>query len=76
MFRSCLINSTAKSAYFHLNWGGLAVLFSGQIVNGSQDFFCLFYTDFFLFNKKSTLQNTFECAFSRLISNGIDSVSS
>jgi len=38
-FRSCLLNSTANPANFHPNWAGLAVLFSRQILNGSQDFF-------------------------------------
>ena len=38
-FGSYLLNSTANSAHFHPNWSGLAVLFSRQLLNGSQDFF-------------------------------------
>ena len=37
--RICLLNSTANPAHFHQNWAELAVLFSRQILNGSQDFF-------------------------------------
>ena len=33
------LNSTANPAHFHPNWAGLAVLFSRQLLNGSQDFF-------------------------------------
>ena len=48
---SCLevANSTANPADFHPNWAGLAVLFSRQILNGSQDFFSLLYNIFCLF---------------------------
>ena len=35
-FRICLLNSTANSAQFWWKWAGLAVLFSRQILNGSQ----------------------------------------
>ena len=38
-FGSYQLNSTANSAHFHPNWAGLAVLFSRQLLNGSQDFF-------------------------------------
>ena len=38
-FGSYLLNSTANPAHFHPNWAGLAVLFSRQLLNGSQDFF-------------------------------------
>ena len=38
-FRSFLPNSTANPAHFNQNWAGLAVLYSRQILNGSQDFF-------------------------------------
>ena len=38
-FRICLLNSTANPAHFHQNWAELAVLFSRQILNSSQDFF-------------------------------------
>ena len=37
-----LINSKANPAHFHPNWAGLAVLFSRQLLNGSQDFFFRF----------------------------------
>ena len=38
-FRICLLNSTANPAHFHQNQAGLVVLFSSQLLNGSQDFF-------------------------------------
>ena len=38
-FGSYLLNSTANPAYFHPNLARLAVLFSRQLLNGSQDFF-------------------------------------
>ena len=38
-FGSYLLNSTANPAHFHLKRAGLAVLFSRQLLNGSQDFF-------------------------------------
>ena len=34
---------SANSAHFHQNWAELAVLFSRQILNGSQDFFFPIY---------------------------------
>ena len=37
-FGSYLLNSTDNPAHFHPNWAGLAVLFSRQLLNGSQDF--------------------------------------
>ena len=40
-FGSYLLNSTANPAHFHPNWAGLAVLFSRQLLNGSQDFFLI-----------------------------------
>ena len=39
LFGSYLLNSTANPAHFHQNWAGLAVPFSRQLLNGSQDFF-------------------------------------
>ena len=33
----------ANPAHFHLNWDGLAVLFSRQLHNGSHDFFHIFF---------------------------------
>ena len=41
-FASYLLNSTANAAQFEWKWAGLAVLFSRQLLNGSQDFFFLF----------------------------------
>jgi hypothetical protein len=38
-FRICLLNSTANTAQFDQNWAELAVLFSRQILNRSQDYF-------------------------------------
>ena len=46
-FRISLLNSTANSANFHQNWAGLAVLFSRQILSGSQDFFFFLIVFFF-----------------------------
>ena len=40
-FGSCLLNSTVNPANFHPNWLGLAVLFSRQLLNGSQDCFLI-----------------------------------
>ena len=40
--------SKANPANFHPNWAGLAVLFSRQILNGSQDFFFHFNILFFI----------------------------
>ena len=40
-FRICLLNITANTAQFWRKWAGLAVLFSRQLLNGSQDFFFL-----------------------------------
>ena len=40
-FGNCLLNSTANPADFYPNWVWLAVLFSRQILNGSQDFWLL-----------------------------------
>jgi hypothetical protein len=37
-FSICLLNSTANPAQFLWKWAGLAVLFSRQLLNGSQDF--------------------------------------
>ena len=51
-FRSCLLNSTANPAHFQRNWAGLAVLFSRELLNGSQDFFSLLYYNFYLIKKK------------------------
>ena len=37
-----LLNSIANPAHFRLNWAGLPVLFSRQLLNCSQDFFLSF----------------------------------
>ena len=57
-FGSCLLHSIANPAHFHLNWAGLAVLFSRQILNGSQDFFFSFiHIKFFIhFSKYETIE--------------------
>ena len=41
-FRICLLNNTANPALFGWKLAGLAVLFSRQILNNSQDFFLSF----------------------------------
>ena len=38
-FGNYLLNIKANPAHFHPNWAGLAVLFSRQLLNSSQDFF-------------------------------------
>ena len=55
-FRSCLLNSTANPAYFHQNWAGLAVLFSRQILNGSQDLFLFNIQVFIYFFEYETIE--------------------
>ena len=45
-FGSYLLNSTANPAHFQPNWAGLAVLFSRQLLNGSQDFFFFHFNTF------------------------------
>ena len=47
-FGSYLLNSTANPAHFHPNWAGLAVLFSRQLLNGSQVFFIILIFQFSL----------------------------
>jgi hypothetical protein len=42
------VRGAANPAHFHPNWVGLAVLFSRQLLNGSQDFFLLYYLNFYL----------------------------
>ena len=48
-FGSYLLNSTANPAHFHPNWAGLAVLFSRQLLNGSQVFFVCFNILIFIY---------------------------
>ena len=48
-FRSCLLNSTANPAQFGWKLAGLVVLFSRQLLNGSQDFFSCFDTLIFIY---------------------------
>ena len=55
-FGSYLLNSTANPAHFHPNWTGLAVLFSRQLLNGSQDFFCFNILIFIYFFKYKTIE--------------------
>ena len=59
-FRSCLLNS--NPAQFWWKWAGLAVLFSRQILNGSQDFFLfnnLIFIYFFEYETIETHTRTF-----------------
>jgi hypothetical protein len=72
-FRSCLLDSTANPAHFHPNWAGLAVLFSRQILNGSQDFFHIFSIIFIYFFKYETIE-THARAFLALIISAVASV--
>ena len=57
-FKSCLLNSTANPANFHPNWAGLAVLFSRQLLTGSQDFFfvCLNFLIFIYIFRYKTIE--------------------
>ena len=66
-FRICLLNSTANPANFHPNWAGLAVLFSRQILNGSQDFFLSLTLNFFIYFFKYETIETYARAFLALI---------
>ena len=61
--RICLLNSTANSAQFWWHWAGLAVLFSRQILNGSQDFFFLFNILIFIYLLKYETIETHARAF-------------
>ena len=56
LFRSSLLNSTANPANFHPNWAGLTVLFSRQLLNGSQVFFFILIFSFYLFFKYKTIE--------------------
>ena len=75
MFRICLLNSTANSANFHPKWAGLAVLFSRQILNSSQDFFLFNILIFIYFLKYETIE-THARAFLTLNILGIGTVTS
>jgi hypothetical protein len=58
-FRICLLNSTANSAQFWWKWAGLAVLFSRQLLNSSQDFFFVLRFQFsFIFLKYKTIETS------------------
>ena len=64
---------SAKNAHFHPNWAGLAVLFSRQILNGSQDFFHIF-SIFFIYCFKYETIETHARAFLALIISALGSV--
>ena len=55
-FGSYLLNSTTNPAHFNPNWAGLAVLFSRQLLNGTQDFFSFSYFHFLYLFKYKTLR--------------------
>ena len=59
-FGSCLLNSRANSHHFHLNWDGLAVLFSRQLQN---DFFfhifSIIFLSYLIKNPQTTIAFTF-----------------
>ena len=55
-FKICLLNSTANPAWFGWKSAGLAVLFSRQILNSSQDFFPLNTLIFIYFFKYETIE--------------------
>ena len=57
MFGSYLLKSTANPAHFQPNWAGLAVLFSRQLLNGSQVFFSFHILVFIYFFKYETISN-------------------
>ena len=62
LFGSYLLNSTADSAQFEWKWAGLAVLFSRELPNGTQDFFQIFRICFFkdfIKNPQITIALTF-----------------
>ena len=58
-FGSYLLNSSANPAHFHPSWAVLAVLFSRQLLNGSQDFFFRFDIYFFKYKTIETHVHVF-----------------
>ena len=72
-FRSCLLNSTANPTQFGWKGAGLAVLFSRQLPNGSQDFF---HSNILIFIYFFKYKNDFAYVlqFFSLISDGLGSV--
>ena len=57
LFRSCLLNSTANPAQFLWKWAVLAMPFSRQLLNDSQDFnFSLIISFLFIFFKYETIE--------------------
>ena len=55
--RSCLLNSTANPAQFWWKWAVLAMPFSRQLLNGSQDFNFSLITSFsFIFFSYETIE--------------------
>ena len=73
-FGSYLLNSTANPAHFHPNWAGLAVLFSRQLLNGSQDFFFRFNILIFIYFFKYKTIETHARAFLPLNISAVGSV--
>ena len=63
LFNCCLLNNTANPAHIHQNWARLAVLFSRQILSGSQAFF-LFSIFIFIYSfKYETIDEIHACTF-------------
>ena len=54
-----VLDSTANSANFHLNWAGLAVLFSRQLPNSSHDFSITPFFYYLIKNQQTKIVLTF-----------------
>ena len=72
-FGSYLLNSTANPAQFEWKWGGLAVLFSRELPNGTHDVFQTFRIHYFYYFIKNP-QTTIALIFLAHIISGIDGV--
>ena len=73
-FGSYLLNSTANAARCHLFWAGLALLFSRQLLNGSQDFFSPFNMSIFIYFFKYKTIETHAGVFLQLNISAVGSV--
>ena len=69
----CLLNSTANSALFWWKWAGLAVQFSRQLLNGSQNQFH-FDTSIFIYFLKYKIIETYARVFLLLNISAVGSV--
>ena len=73
-FGSYMLNSTANPAHFHSNWAGLAVHFSRQLLNSSQDFLLRFDNLIFIYFFKYKTIETHDRSFLLLNISAVGSV--